>query len=150
MRFELEIRNIQGSKRIILSFLSIYPRSFGRVQAIIDTGSPITILSAADAQRLNIPFKNFQSSSPIKGFGRGGTPTLSIDNFQISLRSFDNKRKSLEFPITVVDVPILRKFGEDVLNQAFTIPTIIGLDFLEANKFKLFIDVNNNTAHLEE
>jgi len=45
MRFELQIRNIQGAKRVILPFLCTYPRSFGRVEAVIDTGAPQTILS---------------------------------------------------------------------------------------------------------
>ncbi len=59
MKFNLQIRNIQGSKRIVLPLISIYPRSFGHLEAVIDTGAPKTILSAGDAMRLNIPFSNF-------------------------------------------------------------------------------------------
>ena len=150
MRFDLQIRTIHDSKRIILPFLCTYPRSFGRVEAIVDTGAPITILSASDSLRLRIPFSNFQSTKPIKGFGRGGTPALSLGDFQIALHSKENQRINLKFPIVVVDVPTLRKFGEDALNSALTLPTLIGLDFLDANNLKLFIDIKNNIAYLEE
>ncbi len=150
MRFDLEIRNIQGAKRIVLPFLCTYPRSFGRVEAIIDTGASQTILSAGDSLRLNIPFKNFTSTKPIRGFGKGNVPALLINNFQMVLHSKDKRRKNLNFPITVIDVPKLNKFGGNVLNNALTLPTLIGLDFLEINKLKLFIDINNHLAYLEE
>ena len=68
MRFNLEIRNIQGSKRIILRFLCTYPRSFGHVDAILDTGEPITILSANDALRLRMPFNNFFPNQDYSAF----------------------------------------------------------------------------------
>lgn len=150
MKFNLEIRNIQGSKRIILRFLCTYPRSFGHVDAIMDTGAPITILSANDALRLKMPFNNLSGTKPIKGFGRGGTPALSLQNFQLTLHSTENERKNLKFPIVLVDVPTLRKFGEEALSNALTIPTLMGLDFLETNNLKLFINIKNNTAYLED
>lgn len=133
-----------------MPFLSTYPRSFGHVEAVVDTGAPTTILSASDALRLKIPFHNLSSTKPIRGFGRGGTPALSLENFQISLHSTENQRKVLIFPIVIVDVPTLRKFGEDALNNALTLPTLIGIDFLESNKLKLFVDVSSNLAYSEE
>ena len=102
MKFRLEVRNIQGAKRVILPFLSTYPRSFGRVEGVIDTGAPITILSASDALRLKIPFNSLTSTKPIKGFGRGGTPALSLKSFQMSLHSTENERKISEFQSLVV------------------------------------------------
>ncbi len=67
MKFNLEIRNMQGSKRIILRFLCTYPRSFGHVDAIMDTGAPVTILSANDALRLRMPFNHtFRTPKLIK------------------------------------------------------------------------------------
>jgi len=150
MRFDLQVRNMQGSKRIILPFLCTYPRSFGHIEAVIDTGASQTILSARDALRLNIPFKNFSSTKPIKGFGKGNTPALSIKNFQLTLHSVDNKRKNLKFPVVVIDVPTLHKHGKNALDNALTLPTLIGLDFLELNGLTFFIDLKNNVAYLEE
>ncbi len=69
MKFNLEIRNVNGSKRIIFPFLSTYPRSFGRVEAIIDTGSPITVLSASDSLRLNLPCQDSLETTLFKVWG---------------------------------------------------------------------------------
>ena len=150
MKFDLEIRNIQSSKRIILPFLCTYPRSFGRVESIIDTGAPTTVISASDGIRLRLSFDNFESTKPLKGVGRGEIPCLLINNFKITLHSNNNERKEFSFPVVAVDVPTLRKFGEDALNQASMLPTLIGLDFLKLNNLKLFVDLQNNIAYLEE
>mgnify|MGYP000748936801 FL=1 len=52
--------------------------------------------------------------------------------------------------ILVVDVPRIRKESQEALNNAATIPTLIGLDFLENNNLDLFISTNKNTAYLEK
>jgi len=131
MRFSLEIRNIEGAKRVILPMFSRQPRSFGRIEAIIDTGSPKTILSAGDAIRLNIPFTNFESTTPLTGLGKGKTPMLLINKFTFSLRNSEGKPNSFSMPLLVADVPRLRKEGQDKLNNATRIPTLIGMDFLD-------------------
>ena len=150
MRFNLEIRNIGGVKRIILPMFSRYPRSFGRVEAIIDTGAPKTIPSARDAVKLNIPFTNFESATPLTGLGKGKTPVLLINNFIFSLRDSKGNPNSFSMTILVVDVPRIRKESQEALNNAATIPTLIGLDFLENNNLDLFISTNKNTAYLEK
>lgn len=150
MRFNLDIRNIQGARRIVLPILSTYPRSFGRIEAVIDTGAPKTILSAGDAIRLNIPFTNFESTTPLTGLGKGRTPVLSVNKFTFSLRDSDGKPDNLSMPILVADVPRIRKEGQEKLNNAARIPTLIGMDFLENNNLDLFISVNKNIAYLEK
>ena len=186
MRFNLEIRNIQNSKRIILPLFSRQARSFGRIEAIIDTGSPRTILSAGDALRLNIPFTNFESSTPLAGLGKGKTPVLLINKksqsqqavgyslslqlettrkdhsklwgikpnwsnkFTFSLRDSEEKTNNFTMPLLVADVPRIKKEGQDKLNNAARIPTLIGMDFLELNSFDLFVSLNKNYAYLEK
>ena len=150
MRFNLEIRNIQNSKRIILPLFSRQARSFGRIEAIIDTGSPRTILSAGDALRLNIPFTNFESSTPLAGLGKGKTPVLLINKFTFSLRDSEEKTNNFTMPLLVADVPRIKKEGQDKLNNAARIPTLIGMDFLELNSFDLFVSLNKNSAYLEK
>jgi len=149
MKFNLEIRNIQGTRRIILPLLSTYPRSFGRIEAIIDTGSPKTILSAGDAIRLNIPFTNFESAAPLTGLGKGKTPVLLINKFTFSLRDSDGRPSNFLMPILAADVPKIRNEGQEKLNNATRVPTLIGMDFLELNNFDLFIGLNKNVAYLE-
>ena len=149
MKFNLEIRNIQGTRRIILPLLSTYQRSFGRIEAIIDTGSPKTILSAGDAIRLNIPFTNFESAAPLTGLGKGKTPVLLINKFTFSLRDSDGRPSNFLMPILAADVPKIRNEGQEKLNNATRAPTLIGMDFLELNNFDLFIGLNKNVAYLE-
>ncbi|MDO8509246.1 MAG: hypothetical protein Q7S27_06220 [Nanoarchaeota archaeon] len=149
MRFNLEIRDMQGSKRVILPLLSTYPRSFGRIEAIIDTGAPKTILSAGDAIRLNIPFTNFESAAPLMGLGKGKTPVLLINKFTFSLKDIENKPQNFTMQILVADVPRIRNEGQDKLNNAARIPTLIGMDFLEINGFDLFVSINKKIAYLE-
>ncbi|MBA7519460.1 hypothetical protein ES705_11539 [subsurface metagenome] len=152
MRYRLEIRKDRNNKakRIVFSMYSIYPRSFGPFIGVIDTGSPRTVLSLADAERLNIPFNNLKSTDPISGYGRGKIPTLKIEKFSVNVKSQDNKLKNLKFPINVVDLPTLKKYGNDTVINTYRIPTLIGLDFLELNNLSIFIDIKNNIAYLED
>ena len=150
MRFNLEIRNIQGTRRIILPMLSTYPRSFGRIEAVIDTGAPKTILSAGDAIRLNIPFTRFESTTPLTGLGKGRTPVLLVSKFTFSLRDSEGKPNNFSMPILVTDVPRIRNEGQERLNNATRVPTLIGMDFLETNSLDLFVSVNKNIAYLEK
>src|SRR3989344_1936628 len=150
MRFNLDIRNIGGSVRIILLIFSRQPRSFGRIEAVIDTGSPKTIISAGDAIKLNIPFTNLQSTAPLTGLGKGRTPMLLMNNFMFSIRNTDGKPTSLTVPLLVADVPRIRNEGQEKLNNATRIPTLIGMDFLELNGFDLFVSVNKDLAYLEK
>jgi len=150
MRFNLEIRKIDGSIRIILPLFSRQPRSFGRIESVIDTGAPKTILSAGDAIRLNIPFTNFESATPLTGLGKGKTPVLLIKDFTFSLHNSDEKLSNLSMPILIADVPRIRNEGQEKLNNATRIPTLIGMDFLENNNFDLFIGLNKNIAYLEK
>ena len=126
------------------------PRSFGHLEAFIDTGAPKTILSASDAERLRIPFSSLQKTSSIVGFGRSSIPALGMEKFSIVIRSEDGKSKNFSIPLVVPDVPTMRHQNQDMLNHAFTIPTLIGMDFFERNGFKLFMDIKGNYAYLED
>ena len=150
MRFNLEIRNINGSIRIILPLFSRQPRSFGRIEAVIDTGSPKTIISAGDSIKLNIPFTSLQSTTPLTGLGKGRTPMLLINKFTFLLRDSEGKSNSFSMPLLVADVPRIRNEGQEKLNNATRIPTLIGMDFLELNGFDLFVSVNKDLAYLEK
>jgi hypothetical protein len=150
MKFNLEVRNIQKAKRIFLPMISTYPRSFGHLESVIDTGAPKTILSAGDAIRLNIPFMNFESTTPLTGLGKGRTPVLLINKFSFSLKDSEGNLNKFSMPILVADVPRIRKEGQEKLNNATRIPTLIGMDFLEINDLSLFVDINKNVAYLEK
>jgi hypothetical protein len=73
-----------------------------------------------------------------------------MKKFLIAIRSEDGGHKVFSVPLIVVDVPALRGMGQSILEHAYNLPTLIGMDFLEKNGLKLFIDVKNNIAYLED
>ena len=151
MRYPIQIRTTKdGTKRLIVPLISRHPRSFGNFEAFIDTGSPNTVISAVDAEKLRIPFSNLSQAKSIVGFGKGSIPTLAIDKFNIIIRSSDGQTKNLIIPVVITDVPKMRNMDQNILNHARIIPSLIGMDFLENNKFKLFVDLSKNEAYFED
>ena len=139
MKYLVLIREVQGAKRLVLSLLSRQPRSFGSFEAIIDTGSPRTVLGAADSIRMAIPFGKYPQSKSLSGFGKGSVPTVEIGNFLVALKSADGN-----------DVPSLRNGDQNTFNHALTLPTLIGMDFLEKNRLKLVVNLPENESYLED
>lgn len=150
MRYPIQIRETQGAKRLIVPLLSRHPRCFGSFEAFIDTGSPRTIISAVDAEKLMIPFNSLNETQPIIGFGKGNVPTLAIDKFNLVMRASDGQSKQIVMPVVITDVSKMRKRDQQILDHARTIPSLIGMDFLERNKFKLFVDLEKNEAYFED
>ena len=150
MIFDLNIINTPTSERVSLNILSMIPHSFGRIIAIIDTGSPKTIISAKDVYMLKLPVKNFKSTRPIRGFGKGSVPAREIEKFVFVIKSRDGQIKKIEMPVNTIDIYELNKQPADVRDHAYKIESVIGLDFLRNLNLKLVIDLKNNTAYLEE
>ncbi|MEI6731282.1 MAG: hypothetical protein WCK90_01235 [archaeon] len=149
MIFDLEITQVPNAERLFLNILSRQAHSFGSLRAILDTGSPTTIISAADAIRLNIPANSLDSGDPIKGFGRGGIPSKKVRSFSLALKSRDNTIKRIDMPLSVVDINALRSMPQEFKENVYRIPTIIGLDFLKFSRMKLMVDLASNIAFLE-
>lgn len=146
----MHIREMQGAKRLILPVMSRQPRSFGSFEAIVDTGSPRTILSAKDSIKLRVPFENYPQAEALSGFGKGNVCTIKIDKFLMVLRSIDGNSRNIEMPLIVPNMPVLRKGDTNTFNHALTLPSLIGLNFLEMNKMKLVVDISKGIAYLED
>lgn len=149
MKFNLELSEVPNSERIFVNLLSRQPHSFGQLKAILDTGSPKTIISYIDALRLNISISGAETGEPIAGFGKGQIPSKKIKKFIFTLRSEDNTIKYVEMPVHVVDISLLKNMSQEVQNSTMRIPTIIGLDFLRFTGLKLVIDLKNHSSFLE-
>ncbi len=149
MIFELELIDTFGAERVFLNLISRQPHSFGKIRALVDTGSPNTIISAKDCYLLNLPITGAEKGEPITGFGKGGIPSKKMRKFSLALKSSDNKIKDLNIPINVVDITALKSMPEEYSNHVYSIPTIIGMDFLRLANLKLVVDIPNKKAYLE-
>ena len=150
MIFDLDLVTEPGSERVFLNCISRLPRSYGQIRAIFDTGSPKTIISARDVFALKIPVRSLEKAPPTKGFGRGGLPSKELNNFKFILRSKDSQIKEFEMPVYVIDIESLNKLNDEYRKSAYSIPTIIGLDFLRLFNLKLYINLKETYAFIEE
>ncbi len=150
MRFDLEFVKELGNERIFVAIGSRYPHSFGFIRALVDTGSPRTIISAQDTQKLNLPISNLNKGEPIKGYGMGVVPTKSITNYPISIKSKDNNLKHFKIPVVCIDLTALRSCNKSLQDSAYQAPSIVGMDFLKFLQLKLVVDFKKNEFYLEE
>ena len=122
------------------------PRFFGIIEALIDTGSPFTVLSTMDALKLKVPIKRMRrgESVSLAGFRFFNYP---IKNPSIRFRTEDAKSLKIDLPKMGVLVPT--KIDKKTLQDVKHIPSIIGNDFLEDQRFALYFNPTAKVAYLE-
>ena len=120
------------------------PRQMLNTTFILDTGSPTTILGYFDALRLQIPFKELPLGRIVRIGGRK-FQGYSYDRLTFVFKSEDNKLISEQFSVCVVK-PTSNKEAEDL----YSLPTIIGTDFLKEKKYILFCDMSHDIAYIEK
>ena len=115
------------------------PHIFGVIRAIIDTGSPTTIIGTEDTNRLRvskIQLKNLETRKNPVAIGGGNLQTKIVKDAKIS---FGEIFESVPLDICV---PFNSEGGSCPL-------TILGVDFMEKNRLKLFFDPVNKEAYFE-
>lgn len=113
-----------------------------KVSFLIDTGSPVTILSERDARKLKIDYGRLTSSDGnIMGLG-GFSETYVLKG--VTLHFFTSK-KSL--PVSLDDLYVSKSIisDRDIINQ---IPSLLGRDVLR--EFTLVFNENKRTVSLEK
>ncbi|MDO8508138.1 MAG: hypothetical protein Q7S27_00470 [Nanoarchaeota archaeon] len=111
---------------------------FSFINAIIDTGSPTTIIGSADMQRMRISQVQMQKLI-------GEEREVNLGGAQIKTRILPEAQLSIQNKINIkipVQVPIRVMKGVPP-------PSIIGIDFLIAGKLKFFFDPIGREAYLE-
>jgi hypothetical protein len=116
------------------------------VDALIDTGSPFTVLSTNDILRTRLPITKMQSGETVllAGFRFFNHP---IKNVTMFFRTTTREAKKVELPSIGSLIPT--KIDEKILRDIKHIPSLIGNDFLEEQKFALYFNPSTKTAYLE-
>ena len=139
-RIPLDVYNFAGDLRVMAHFLlkiEEISRSIP-VRAIVDTGSPITLIGTLDTKRMRISKLQLNRldgrHKPIN-IGGGKILTKTIDNSKIKFRNNIEIDAPVEFPIKDDESP--------------SQPSLLGVDFLLKSKSKLVFNPDKREAYLE-
>ena len=117
------------------------PHGVLRVNAIIDTGSPKTILGYEESRRLQLPFN--ESTKSLIRIGGGAYQTYGVEKIKLVLEAENQQRTEEQLPIK-----ILKPTSTKEIPSGFSL--IIGTDFLRDREYKLFCDIKNSDAYIEK
>jgi hypothetical protein len=139
MRIPVRVEFFAGGLRpmVTICIKSESPKIFGFASAVIDTGSPTTILGAGDVQRMRISQIQMQKFIGIEkevNLGGAQIKTRMLHDAELNIGG-----KSVKIPI---QVPVKLLKGTPP-------PTILGIDFLLEGKFKFFFYPEKKEAYLE-
>lgn len=122
------------------------PGVTGFIDALIDTGSPFTVLSPKDIMSSRLSLKTMQ---------RGETVSLAGFRFfnyplkEVTMFFKDENRNLLKIELPLMGALVPTKIDEKTLDEVKHIPTIIGNDFLEDQHFTLTFNPSERVAFLE-
>ncbi len=139
-RIPLQVYHFANSLRIMVHFLlrCEEPHIFTPIRAIVDTGSPTTLIGPSDIKRMRlskIQLNKLEGKKKSINIGGGQVYTKIIENANIKI----GENFEIEIPI---DFPVE---GEENPLQ----PSLLGIDFMLKTRAKLFFDPNNREAYFE-
>jgi len=140
MKIPLEVYFFAGGMRAMAHFLikSDDPHMFGSIEAIVDTGSPTTILGAPDLKRMRVSklnLKNLESRKDPLAYGGGEVKVKTLNQAHLRFGEYFECVIPIQIPV------------DEIINC--TQPTILGVDFLMLNKLSLFFYPNKREAYFE-
>ena len=113
-----------------------------KIAFLIDTGSPITILSEKDARKLKLNFKKMNpSDNNIMGLG-GFAETFILKN---TIFHFFSEKQIIDVPLEDLFVYKNVTQDDDIINQ---IPSLLGRDILK--EFSLIYDERDDNISLKK
>ena len=149
MRVPLRVESLIGSPKPVLYVNLRIPRLhiYKPLKMFIDTGSSWNILSERDSELMGIPFSKLHQKRTIVGVGGGTVIGHLIKNAVITFRNEEGKLMHR----TISEIYAIRTMKRDkhTRKKVFTFPSILGVDFLIEQKFKLVFDPANKIAYLE-
>jgi hypothetical protein len=128
-----------------VTFSVRFSHCFGFIKALVDTGSPFTVLSPLDALKLKLPITTMWTGSPVylAGFCFLNHP---LDKVRLNFKTENAQYLSIDMKLGVL---IPTKMDRKTINSVKHIPSLIGNDFLEDQKLTLNFDPCAKSAYLE-
>ena len=121
---------------------------FKPLRLFVDTGSPWTIIGERDASLLNVPYKRLLKTRAMTGIGGGSIIAHEMKTVEMIFKDENEKGVIIKFP-TVYAIRTQKRDARSK-TRSEAVPSILGLDFLLKNGFKLVFDPSNKTAYLEK
>jgi len=145
MRIPLKIVGGRFTTSAILSSHSMHVH--GVITMIVDTGSTLSFISEGDAVRLHVPMKKLESKGVVE-IGGCKSHYFALKKVTLSFKDEKGKIQKIELP----EMYVLKSTKRDNKNLsiAYSIPSVIGVDFLQSQKFNLRTDITNNIVFLEK
>ena len=139
VKIPVEINYFAGGFRpmlnVILSFEE--PKIFLPIKAIIDTGSPTTLVWISDMRRMRlskIQLNKIKGKFDEVNIGGGKVKTVKLENMGFRIGTYLNTKLDVRFPIE----------GEEKAQ-----PSLLGVDFLEKIKANFCFNPSKKESYLE-
>jgi len=139
-KIPLTVYEFAGDLRVMAHFLLRIEElsRFIPVKAIVDTGSPVTLIGPLDTARIRISslqLKRLIGKNKPVNIGGGKIMTKMIEKAKLSFSEGFECEMPVDFPIQYSENP----------NQ----PSLLGVDFLIKTKAKLIFNPSKKEAYLE-
>ncbi len=139
-KIPLEVYHFANSLRIMVHFLLRCkdPHIFTFIRAIVDTGSPTTLIGTSDIKRMRlskIQLNKLEGREKPINIGGGQVYTKVIENANLRVGEDFEIEMPVDFPVRGEESPIQ--------------PSLLGVDFMLKTKSKLFFDPINKKAYFE-
>ena len=150
MRVPLKVENIAGGLKPILYATLRIPQFhiYRPIRFVIDTGSPQSAICEKDALIMQIPFNRIRKSIRVYGIGGSSVEAKPIKRAVITFRNEEGGLEHRTLPVIYACRTTKRDMKTRSLSQS--LPSILGVDFLIDNRFRLVFDPVNLEAYLEE
>jgi predicted aspartyl protease len=148
MKIPLDVRTYaEGLKPFVLVYIRMPKQKIhGAMYPFVDTGSPYTLISKTDADRLRIRVSGHPRTILL-----GGAPILSYEIKGIQLKVLcEDKKTACDISLPTIGVLKPIPNNEQSMKVVGTIPSIIGVDLLKYHRFALYFDATNNISYFEK
>ena len=146
-KIHCSIRGLIGKRPFpFVTFFLRTPHISKPVDALIDTGSPFTVLSTNDILSTRMSITKMQSGETVllAGFRFFNHP---IRDVTINFKTESNELFKVNLPKIGALIPT--RFDKKTMNEVKHIPSIIGNDFLEDQKLALYFNPSAQVAYFE-